>query len=114
MTDPATLSIAAQTALITLAEPGMNGRLQNARAAIGVTEYDLITRGIRSGGGYLLRAIVPARVFEELLAAGYITPATNRFGFTYYEPTIAGAEARAAILNPPRRVDVVDDAHARA
>mgnify|MGYP002738797474 CR=1 FL=1 len=103
MTNTATaaLSIEAQNALITLAEPGRDGRLQNTRAAIGVTEHDLITRDSRSESGYSLRAIIPARVFGELVAAEYVTSVTNRFGFTYYEPTIAGAEARAAILNPP-------------
>lgn len=100
-TATATLSIEAQTALIILAEPGMGGRLQNARAAIGVTEHDLITRDSRSSSGYSLCAIIPARVVEELIAAEYVTPVTNRFDFTSYEPTIAGAEARAAILNPP-------------
>lgn len=97
MTDPTTaLTIEAQALLIPLAEPGANGRLQNPRAAIGVTEYELITR--TSADGYGLRRTAPARITEELLNAGCIATITDRFGFTYYVPTIAGAEARAAIL----------------
>lgn len=96
----APLSLEAQNVLVILAEPGAEGRLQNPREAIGVTEYDLITRGQPDSlSAYYLRAIVPARVVRELSEADYLATITNRYGDVALVPTIAAAEARAVILS---------------